>query len=58
MIRNKSVLEVKSGERIYSLEVYTDSPLGEVFDVLSQMRGYIVQRMIDEQNKDKPKEKV
>jgi len=53
MIKNKTILEVKIGERAYQMECYPDSPLGEIFDALCAMRGFIVQRMIEEQEKDK-----
>lgn len=51
MIRNKTVLEVKIGERIYQMECANDSPLGEVHDALSQMKGYVIQLMIDSEKK-------
>ena len=42
---NKTVLEVKIGERSYVMECYNDSPLGEVHDALTQMKAYIVDRI-------------
>jgi len=47
MIKTKSILEVKIGERIYNFECYPDSPLGECFDALSQMRGYVLNKMVE-----------
>ena len=45
MIKNKAILEVKIGERIYAMECYSDSPLGEVHDALSQMKQFVIERM-------------
>ncbi len=42
-------LEVKKGERSYTLECSPDSPLGELFDVITQMRDFVVLK-INEQN--------
>ncbi len=41
MHKNISVLEIKKGERIYQLLLDQQSPLGEVFDALCEMRGYV-----------------
>ncbi len=49
MLKQQAVLEVKVGERVYNLSLDALSPLGEVYDALCQMKGYIVQRMVDEQ---------
>lgn len=47
MLKNKTILEVKMGERIYSLECAPESPLGELHDVLCNMKGYVIQKMKD-----------
>ena len=57
MIKTKSVLEVKIGERVYSLECSPDSPLGETHDALCQMRLFVVQRIAD-LDKQKEESKV
>lgn len=44
-LRSKTVLEVKIGERTYTMECYSDAPLGEVHDALTQMKAYIVERI-------------
>lgn len=53
MIKQKTVLEVKIAERVYSLECAPDSPLGELHDCLSQMKNYVIDRM---QQAEKPVE--
>lgn len=55
MLKNKAVLEVKIGERIYSLELSSDSPLGEAYDAITQMRTYVIDRINDENEKSKQK---
>ena len=55
MLRNKSVLEVKIGERIYALELANDSPLGEAYDAVTRIRGFIIERINEENEKSKPK---
>lgn len=53
MLKNKTVLEVKKGERIYQLELYSDSPLGEVFDVLCEMQGFVIGKIKESQPEKK-----
>jgi len=55
MLKQKTVLEVKIGERTYTLELDPMSPLGEVYDALSQIRGYVVERINAENEASKPK---
>lgn len=50
MLNQLTTLEVKIGERIYKLLCAIDSPLGEVHDVLCQMKGFVVGK-INEANK-------
>lgn len=49
MLKQKVVLEVNVKDKHYQLECFPDSPLGEVYDVLCQMKAYVIQRMSDEQ---------
>jgi hypothetical protein len=51
MIKNKLLLEIVKGDRTYQMVLSPDSPLGECFDVLSEMRGYILDRIIEENKK-------
>jgi len=45
MIKNKTTLEHKIGERLYQLVLDSDSPLGEVFDVLCHMKAFVVKKI-------------
>lgn len=46
MIKQKTILEVKIGERAYELYCPSDSPLGELHDALLQMKGFCVDKMV------------
>lgn len=45
MIKNQTILEIKKGDRIYQLHLSSESPLGEVFDVLTEMRGFVLKKL-------------
>ena len=47
MIKQRTVLEWKVGERIYEFHCQPDSPLGEIHDSLMQFKGEIVDKMIE-----------
>jgi hypothetical protein len=54
MIKNQIILEINKDQRIYQFHLSPESPLGEVFDVLNQMRAEILERInssVQEQNK-------
>jgi len=56
MLKTQAVLEVKTGERLYQFNLPTDAPLGEVHDVLFQMRSYVIGKINDAQKADEKKE--
>lgn len=58
MLKTQTILEVKIGERIYTLHLDPQSPLGEAYDAVTQMRGYIIDKIVEENEKSKPKEKA
>ena len=58
MLKSSAVLEVKIGERVYTLSLPNDAPLGEAHDALYQMRSFIIERINAAQQADKPKEVV
>lgn len=58
MIKTSAMLEVKRGERVYQLNLPSDAPLGEVHDVLFQMRSYVIERINEAQKNDAPKDPV
>lgn len=55
MLSQKSFIELKKGERLYQLILDPSSPLGEVYDVLSEMKAYVFQRIEEvEKLQEKP----
>ncbi len=56
MLKTHAQLEVKVGERVYQLNLPSDAPLGEVHDVLFQMRSYVIDKINEAQKVDAPKE--
>lgn len=58
MLKNIAKFEVKVGERVYHFLCDIDSPIGEVHDVLSSMKAFVIQRMQDAEKAsgDAPKE--
>lgn len=51
MLKNKVALEVVVGDRKYELQMSNESPLGEVYDVLTSMRGYVFNMISEEEKK-------
>lgn len=45
MIKNHLILEVKKNERVYQMHLSPDSPLGECFDILTEMRSYVLEKI-------------
>lgn len=45
MLKNLSKLEIKIGERVYQFLCDIDSPIGEVHDSLSAMKGFVIQKI-------------
>ncbi len=55
MLKNKTVLEVKIGERNYLLECDPNSPLGELHDALAQMINFVIDKMQQQAAMTSPK---
>ena len=51
-VLQRTILEVKLGDRVYKLECLPDSPLSEINQSLSMMNNYVLAR-IEEANKAK-----
>jgi len=52
MIKTLTVLEIKKGEKVYQFQCDSDSPLGEIHDVLCMMKFDIVSRIKEAQEKE------
>lgn len=59
MIKQATLLEIKKNERNYVLSLDPLSPLGEIYDVLQEMRHFIFQKIKDveclQENQQEPK---
>lgn len=45
MKKTLTSIEIKVGERLYQMLVQSDAPLGELHDVLFQMKAHVLQLM-------------
>lgn len=45
MIKQQAILEIKKDDRTYQFHLSPDSPLGEVFDILCEMRAFVINRL-------------
>jgi uncharacterized protein YajQ (UPF0234 family) len=54
-LRNQALIEAKKGEKSVKLVFESDMSLAEAFDLVTEIRGYIVNRIVEIQNADKPK---
>ena len=56
MLKNAPILEIKKEERTYTLILPVNAPLGELHDVLFQMRTFVLEKVAETVNCDKAKE--
>jgi hypothetical protein len=54
MLNNISKIEVKIADRVYQLLCDNDSPLGQVHDALSSMKGFIINKMQEAEKASQP----
>jgi hypothetical protein len=52
MIKNMIHLEVRSSDRSYQFVCSNESPLGEIHDVLCQMKAEIIKKINEVQNSE------
>ena len=45
MLKNEICLEIKKEDRTYRFTCSPDAPLGEIFDALSNMRGFVLDKL-------------
>lgn len=57
-VENISVLEVKKNEKVYKLHLPNNTNLGELHDVLFEMREIVVSKINEILASQKPAEKV
>lgn len=56
MHKMRSILEVTIGERSFKLECAPESTLGEIYDALSQMKSFVIEKMKEAEEASKVKE--
>ncbi len=61
-ILQRTILEVKIGDRFYNLECAPDAPLNEVYQAVGMINNYIISRIeeakkIEEEKKQEPETK-
>jgi len=54
MIHQKISLEITKNEKLHQYILPPDSALGDCFDVLTQLRQYVFEKMQEEMNKETP----
>lgn len=54
MLKQQLILEVKRGERAYQLVIPDGCPLGEVNDVLFEIRNFVVGKIMEAIKADQP----
>lgn len=54
MLTNKITLEVQKAERAYQLLLEPNAPLGEIHDVLLEMREFVAQKIKEILDSQKP----
>lgn len=55
-LKSEAWMEAKRDERVYKMFLPANANLGEVFDVLLEMRGYIISRINETAQQDQPKQ--
>jgi hypothetical protein len=45
MLKNKINLEINKEDRVYNFECDPTAPLGEIYDVLTQMKSFILEKI-------------
>lgn len=58
MLKTNAILEIKKEDRIYTLSLPHNSPLGEIHDVLIEMKNFVVNKITEINQIEKPKEMI
>ncbi len=58
MLKQSAILEIVRDERVYTLTLPANAPLGELFDIIFQMRSFVVGKINESMNLDKPKDPI
>lgn len=58
MLKETAILEIVKQDRVYTFVLPANAPLGELHDVLFQMRSFVVDKINQAVAADKPKDLV
>jgi len=58
MLKQTAILEIVRQDRVYTMILPNNAPLGELHDVIFQMRSFVVEKINESINAEKPKEPV
>jgi len=56
MIKTLLTLEISKESRKYQLILSQDSPLGEIFDVITEMRSFVLHKINDAVKTEQPEQ--
>lgn len=56
MLKQTAILEIKHDDRVYTFVLPQNAPIGEVHDVLFQMRTFVISKINEAVNAEKPKD--
>jgi hypothetical protein len=56
MLKQTVILEVVKQDRVYTMILPNNAPLGELHDVIFQMRSFVIEKINESINAEKPKE--
>lgn len=55
-VKNKAIIEVKREDRLHTYECPANGSLGEIFDCLYEMRGWVLAKMNEAHEAEKKKQ--
>jgi len=58
MLKQKTILEIVKGDKTYQLHCDPNANLGELHDVLSEWKAYVVKRITDAHEEEVKREKA
>lgn len=58
MLKQAAILEIQREDRVYTMILPNNAPLGELHDVIFQMRSFVIEKINESINVDKPKDPV
>lgn len=56
MLKQTAILEIVRDDRVYTMVLPNNAPLGELHDVIFQMRSFVVDKINESVKLDQPKQ--